>query len=126
MRIINLDRVDYPPIPRSIALSEPASPVPLALPSDRYTETGRRSRDLYLRRNYGIGLDGHDALLTAQGGACAICKQAPSDRGSLHVDHCHTTGRVRGLLCTHCNRGVGGFRDNPQWCQFASKYLLGE
>ena len=126
MRRITVDQADYPPIQRATVLCEPVPPAHLVIPSQRYTETGRRSRDRYLRRNYGIGLDRHDALLMAQGGVCAICKQAPSKCGSLHVDHCHITGMVRGLLCTHCNRGVGGFRDNPQWCQSASRYLLGE
>jgi hypothetical protein len=59
-------------------------------------------------RSYGIGNDEYDAMLSKQKGVCAICHQPETKimRGKvskLQVDHCHATGRVRGLLCHRCN-----------------------
>lgn len=66
-------------------------------------------RDRKLRRRYGLGLRDRDALLAGQGGGCAICGKQDGEgrRHRLHVDHDHATGRVRGLLCYHCNAGLG-------------------
>lgn len=50
---------------------------------------------------------------------CVICGSSES----LVVDHCHTTGKVRGMLCGHCNRGLGHFRDDPTLLEFAAQYL---
>lgn len=63
-----------------------------------------------------------DALLTAQGGACLLCgNQNGSKR--LAVDHCHNTSKVRGLLCTNCNVGIGMFRHDPELLEKAKNYL---
>jgi len=51
---------------------------------------------------------------------CVICGSAEK----LVVDHCHTTHQIRGMLCNHCNRGLGHFRDDPQLLEFARIYLL--
>jgi hypothetical protein len=55
---------------------------------------------------------------------CAICRE-PFEMGGKTppIDHCHTTGRVRGLLCTPCNVGIGGLRDNPEWLRAAAEYV---
>ena len=50
---------------------------------------------------------------------CVIC----GDEGQLVVDHDHQTGKVRGMLCNHCNRGLGHFRDSPMLLEFAAQYL---
>lgn len=50
---------------------------------------------------------------------CVIC----GTEGTLVVDHDHTTGKVRGMLCNHCNRGLGHFRDDPTLLEFAAQYL---
>ncbi len=79
-------------------------------------------RDL-LKHRYGITIEQYDALLTAQGGVCAICKNPP--RGKmlrLSVDHNHTTKKVRGLLCITCNRTIG-YLENPEWMRSAQSYL---
>jgi hypothetical protein len=59
-------------------------------------------------------------LFAAQRGCCAICELRPS---VLYVDHCHTTGRVRGLLCANCNFGLGDFGDSSARCTRAGEYL---
>ncbi len=51
---------------------------------------------------------------------CIIC----GDSGPLVVDHDHSSGEIRGMLCNHCNRGLGHFRDNPELLEFARMYLL--
>jgi hypothetical protein len=63
-----------------------------------------------------------DALVTAQGGRCAICREAAAE----HVDHDHETGRVRGILCINCNGGLAQFRDRDDLLTLAIAYLQGE
>jgi len=67
-------------------------------------------------------------MYAKQGGCCAICKHPPtSGRGNtLHVDHDHETGKVRGLLCHSCNTSLGGFRDSQSVLWAAIEYLVGE
>ena len=62
-----------------------------------------------------------DALreLKATTKECVIC----GSEGALVVDHDHVTGKVRGMLCNHCNRGLGPFRDSPMLLEFAAQYL---
>ena len=59
------------------------------------------------------------AELKATTHECVIC----GDATKLVVDHDHTTGKVRGMLCNHCNRGLGHFRDDPTLVEFAAQYL---
>lgn len=77
--------------------------------------------------NYGITESEFVALVAAQNGVCAICKEVPQPsqrvKDPWHVDHDHTTGRVRGLLCHFCNRALGCLKDNPQSCLNAASYL---
>jgi hypothetical protein len=87
----------------------------------RREQGGDHFRDYELRRNYGITLKDYNALFDKQGGACAICLQALTAR--LHVDHCHNSKEVRGLLCTSCNNGLGRFKDRPDLLEAAAAYL---
>jgi len=75
----------------------------------------------HLKRTYGLDLLEYEKLFELQSGECAVCLQKP--RYKLHVDHCHTTGEIRGLLCASCNRGMGYFRDDIKSLSRAVKYL---
>jgi hypothetical protein len=75
-----------------------------------------------LKERYGITKEQYETMLEDQGGTCAICTSA-STKGSLHVDHCHSTGRVRGLLCPECNKALGLLRDNVETLHRAIQYL---
>jgi len=78
-----------------------------------------------LKRFYGMTPAQYEALLEQQGHACAICHaKKPGGRTKLFfVDHCHNTGKVRGLLCMRCNTGLGLFLDNPKFLLSAISYL---
>lgn len=76
-----------------------------------------------LRRTYGITIEQFEEMLEVQAGLCAICTEPMVPGKGTHVDHCHSTGRVRGLLCQHCNRGLGYFRDSPLLLEGAAPYL---
>lgn len=64
-----------------------------------------------------------DRMLAEQGGRCAICGTEEPGSRQWNVDHCHETGRVRGLLCTACNTGIGHLRDDPGILLSAMTYL---
>jgi hypothetical protein len=89
-------------------------------------EDPRHSRDRTLRYKYGIGCDEYDRRLIEQDGRCAICrgiKTYCSVGDFFSVDHDHSTGDVRGLLCGHCNRGLGMMSDDPVRLRAAADYL---
>jgi hypothetical protein len=81
-----------------------------------------RMNDHHMRQ-YGITLDEKEEMLASQGG-CAICgtRVPPRTRG-WHTDHDHVTGKVRGILCSNCNLGLGYFQDNPEFLSEAINYL---
>lgn len=81
-------------------------------------------REYKLRKNFGISSCEYDEMFAAQGGCCAICKlPAETFPVCLAVDHCHDTGKVRGLLCGNCNRGLGYLQDDRERLRAASRYL---
>ena len=81
-------------------------------------------KDSKLRRAYGISYAEYEKMLNAQNGGCAICGTTKTGkRKAFHVDHCHDTGRVRGLLCGNCNSGIGNLRDDVGLLQRAIEYL---
>lgn len=89
------------------------------------------TRDRHLRNTYGITLAEYEAMLHAQGGVCAICREPEGQVGGRHgtaalslaVDHDHTTGHVRGLLCSSCNQGLGMFKHEANLLGAALRYL---
>ena len=84
----------------------------------------------WLRKNYKITLEEYQELFTKQGGKCAICNSegfqiSRNQRQMIVIDHCHISGKVRGLLCHNCNRGLGLFKDKISNLQNAILYLEG-
>jgi len=82
-------------------------------------------RQYHLRRTFGIEITDYERLLERQGGGCAICGRPPK-KTSLHVDHDHESGVMRGLLCVGCNNALGQFRDSTDLLARASSYLTGD
>lgn len=82
----------------------------------------RLAMNRYYKKRYGITLEEYETLLSAQGGVCAICKKRKG-KNRLHVDHCHSTGNIRGILCSWCNAGLGQFKDDTAMMLRAVEYL---
>lgn len=94
--------------------------LPAEAKKEMYRRQTERLRDKgWAYWKYGITLDQYAAMLEAQNGLCALCEQ----REPKHIDHCHETGRVRGLLCPSCNTALGKFDDNPALLRKAMSYL---
>lgn len=90
-----------------------------------HREHANKDRSRRWFEKYGMAPGDYEVLLAAQGGVCAICK-TDRPRGAynrFHVDHCHKTGRVRGLLCHSCNLGIGHLRDSIPLLEAAIDYL---
>lgn len=87
------------------------------------TEAGRKiSRETHVKSFYGLSGEDYRDLLEKHT-VCAICGAPPPEGGYLHVDHNHSTGVVRGLLCNSCNPGLGLFKDDPDRLRAAALYL---
>ena len=88
-------------------------------------------RDRYLQKKYGISLSEYRQILDKQDGKCAICKVVAEEDHlkindtikRLYLDHCHETGKVRGILCAHCNSVLGYAKDNITVLKNAINYL---
>jgi hypothetical protein len=94
--------------------------------SYRRTEAGKQvAKRAEIKHTYGVSDQQFKALLKKQCGLCAICGK-PFGDSSPCVDHCHRTQKVRGLLCSSCNKGLGFFLDNPTILSLAIIYLLNE
>ena len=79
-------------------------------------------RKCMLKRRYGITIDDYEEMFSKQNGKCAICKGDCMTGRNLAVDHDHDTNKVRGLLCSKCNQGLGQFK-NIELLQRAIDYL---
>lgn len=120
----NKDRINTANRSRRASDMEYAERVRLA-DRQRYKKDPDSHRDVRLKSTYGITLTDYLAMYDNQKGKCAICDVHCPDHGKngLMVDHCHKGGHVRKLLCTHCNTGIGQFRDNAQFLDKAIEYL---
>lgn len=95
------------------------------------TDDERRLRRYkHVKQHFGLTPEQYDKLVNDQNNCCAICHESESEinKKSTHikplsVDHDHATGKVRGLLCSRCNQGLGKFKDDPQLLINAIKYL---
>jgi len=91
----------------------------------RHQANPERTKNNDLKRLYGITLNEYNQMLTEQNNQCAVCHT--TDPGGKHgkfmVDHCHTTGKVRGLLCKRCNIALGEVGDNISTLQKMIEYL---
>jgi hypothetical protein len=93
----------------------------------------QRVKEIYLKYRFGLEYGEYDVMLENQVGVCAICGNPETCKDSrnatqiraLAVDHDHETGKVRGLLCHACNRGIGSLKDDPVLLQKAIEYLQG-
>ena len=101
-----------------------ARPAKRAADRARYAaDGGRKWRDGFYRRTYGITAAEYDTRLRAQRGRCAVCRDKCSSGRRLAVDHNHETGAIRGLLCGRCNPMLGYARDDVRILYRAAKYL---
>lgn len=88
---------------------------------DKVKEHTRRGN---LKSRFGITVEEYTSMFNSQQGCCSICNKHQSDfRRNFAVDHCHITGKVRGLLCVNCNTAIGKLNDNPELLRSALSYL---
>ena len=87
---------------------------------ERYARQKDEERERHLQKQYGISQEVYEHMYSLQEGACKICTKNFS---RLHVDHCHETGKVRGLLCGSCNRAIGLLKDDVSNLSNAIEYL---
>ena len=81
----------------------------------------RRSK---LKSDYGMTPEQWQEMFNGQGCKCAICNTTePQSKNGWNTDHCHKTGKVRFILCAHCNRGLGAFKDNTAVMRRAAEML---
>lgn len=86
-------------------------------------EVKRRAREEHLKRKFGMTIEQYDAMLEAQGGGCLICGRPPREDISLHVDHDHSTGEIRGILCFRCNNALADLQEDQLLLLKAAAYL---
>lgn len=96
-----------------------------SISSSKWNKANReRTTNNSLLWKYGINLDQYQLMLTQQEGKCFCCKKDQSQlTQALSVDHCHTTGKVRGLLCQECNKAIGLIKDNVETAERITQYL---
>jgi hypothetical protein len=86
-------------------------------------ERKAKVRGYRLQRTYGMSLQQYGVMLGQQEGCCAICCNPFGEGLPARIDHCHATGKVRSLLCDHCNRGLGDFQDSLATMRKAIAYI---
>lgn len=86
----------------------------------RTKPTKRQIKNWNLKRVHKLSIETYEEMCAKQDHKCLICKETPE---ILYVDHCHKSGKIRGLLCSACNVGLGCFRDKTESLDAAKKYL---
>jgi len=95
-----------------------------ALDPEEHRKQNARLRKAQLMRKYGLTVEEAEAFYRSSNGLCQICgKPSEDDRKYLNIDHNHATGQLRGVLCSHCNRGLGFFMDDLANLRSAVAYL---
>lgn len=89
----------------------------------RKIRTKEEQREINLKSKFGLSLLAYQEIIDKQGGVCGICKKQCKVKNYLSVDHDHKTGKIRGLLCHHCNLALGGFDDNVEYLKNAINWL---
>ena len=89
---------------------------------ERYHAHPEADRARKLKKQFGLSFEEYDRMYTDQRGVCKICG-CQSGAKRLAVDHCHATGKVRGLLCGNCNTSLGKMKDDPELLRRAALYL---
>jgi len=84
--------------------------------------TTESRREVWRKCAYGITTTDYEKMLQDQSGSCALCPEVPGDK-PLCIDHDHASGKIRGLLCDRCNRGLGYFRDSVVSLRKAADYI---
>lgn len=92
-------------------------------PAGRATQCPRCRFENALKNQYGLSLEDYARMYVSQRQQCAICASALKLDKFTHVDHCHSSGRVRGLLCFDCNSTLGHARDSVSRLRAAAEYL---
>ena len=84
----------------------------------------RRKLKSDLSRRYNISVAVYEALMEGCDRRCMICRRTEEECGTtLCIDHDHDTGKIKGVCCDFCNRGLGMFRDNPELLRRAAEYI---
>lgn len=96
--------------------------------SARYQRNQQKRREDVFKRKYGITFAQRDAMYAEQEGKCKVCETHMTwdyrKDNTVHVDHCHTSGEVKGLLCSNCNTAAGLLGENPEITAKLTAYLL--
>lgn len=82
-----------------------------------------RGRTSDLKKRYGITVDEFNEMIEKQENKCGLCEERLFSGRRTHVDHCHSSGKIRKLLCPNCNTGLGKFKDSPNLLRKAAAYL---
>jgi hypothetical protein len=87
--------------------------------------TRKRAHAAHIKREHGLDRADYEYVLRVQGGRCAICRRRPEDLNQTHlaIDHCHQSGRTRGLLCRDCNWMLGRIKEDPLTARALVAYI---
>lgn len=102
------------------------NPEKVKLLQERYNKRNPfANRAAIIKNKFNMSSEDYENMLLDQKGSCKICKRQSNNKSQkhFHIDHCHETGKIRGLLCNKCNMGLGMFNDNIELLKIAIDYL---